>query len=186
MSTAPLDPGRKPERIRPGRKRIFLGGLGAVLSLVGFVVVPQVLAVLGVIAAGTGALQLDPLDPAGATFSAESTAIYAVTVPSAEADAVTCEITGADVDVTHTAAKGLEPGELDGVTYQEIYEIVPSSAQEISVACEGASAVALSTLDLSSSLAGSPLRWALPAVALAVSLALLAWGLVALRRSLRG
>ncbi|WP_157975726.1 hypothetical protein [Brachybacterium sp. YJGR34] len=164
-------------------KRMVAGGIGIVLNLVGFALVPLLLGFVGLVIAGMGSMSLTPLDPRGGTFEASAMSVYGIAVPATEAQAVTCEITGQGVTTEHTAHEGYSVGEVDGIEYVEIYEVQADGRAEVTVMCEGASDVALSDFGVTSILLGAGVGLVLPAVGLVLAIALLVWGIIARVRS---
>ncbi len=171
-----------PPRKRRGLKRTIFGGLGLVANAIGLVVMPVVAAFIALMIAGVGAMELTPLDAREATFQGSSSTIYTVAVPQADLGSATCEIEGEDISVAPGDPE-ITSGQVDGVDYFDLYDVTVHSDQQVSVRCEGASAVALWEMGMAGTLISVGLGLLLPILLGLASLVLTIWGVIALVRS---
>lgn len=173
----------QPPRKRHGLKRTIFGGLGIVANAIGLIVMPIIAGVVGaVIAVGGGDSELAPLDPDRGTFQATSWSIYTIAVPQEDLDSVTCEITGMDVSV-EPGDPSFSSGQVDGVTYYDLYDVQVFGDQEVTVDCEGGEAIAVWEAGMGVVLVSLGIGLVLPIGLGLVSIALTIWGIIALVRS---
>lgn len=171
-----------PPRKRRGLKRTIFGGLGLIANAVGLVVMPFVAAFIALMIAGVGSMELTPLDAREATFQASSAKLYTVAVPQADLESTTCEIEGENLTVA-LGDPEISSGQVDGVDYFDLYDVTVHSDQEVSVRCEGGSAVALWEMGMVGTLVSLGLGILLPVLLGLASLVLTIWGIIALVRS---
>lgn len=165
-----------------GTKRIVFGILGIVGNIVGLFVMPVVATGIAVVIAGVGSMDLEPVDPRGGTFTADSFGVYGIAVPADLADEARCSAQGEDIRVD-PAGDDYSPGSVDGVRYVEVMEVQATGEQQVTVTCEGTDRAAVSTFGVGGALFALGIGVVLPVLLGIAALALLVWGIVARMRS---
>lgn len=171
-----------PPRKRRGIKRLVFGILGIIANAIGLFVMPLVAGFIALMIAGVGSMELTPLDPDQARFEGSAMKAYSIAVPQEDLETVTCEIDGENISV-EPGDPEVASGQVDGVDYYDVHEITVNSNQEVTVDCEGASAVALWEMGVGGTLISLGLGIVLPLALGFVALALTIWGIIALVRS---
>lgn len=161
-----------------GLKRTLVGALGLASNVIGVFVMPWLVGIIGLGVAGTGAMQLTPLDAEGDTIDSSFFSVYAIVAPVDEADGVSCEFSGAEVQVTGPETTPMTY-EHHGVQYVEVYSIIGESGV-VDVQCEGSDAVAVSEIGFGGTVLGIVLSVVIPIVLGVLSLGLMIWGIIAL------
>lgn len=168
-----------PPRRRRGVKRLIFGILGVLANGVGLFVMPVIAGFIALMISGFGSLELTPLDHESATFEASFWSSYSISVPAEDLDTVSCEINGDALDI-EAGDTAHSPGSVAGVEYYEVYDIQVNSAQEVTVECEGADAVALHELKMASTVVSFGVGIVLPIILGLGALLMAIWGLIAL------
>ena len=142
---------------RRGMKRIVFGILGILANLIGLVVMP-ILA--STVVALFAVLSVDATSAGGttATIETSSASMVPVSAPADEAAAAACESIGL---------------------------VTVTSSQQVDVACQGVSDVAVGEMGFGSTLVALAVGLLIPVLLGLVAIALLIWGIVARVRSSR-
>lgn len=170
-----------PPRKKRGLKRIIFGVLGIVANGIGLIVMPFVAAFAVAIFAVLTATPVS-LGGSSGTVDATETSLYYVYVPTADAGSATCTVDGGTV-TWDTADAGQLPTAVDGTEYSDVGTFQVSTAQEVTVTCEGAEDVAVSDVGFLGTLVGGAIGIAIPVLLGLVAIALLIWGIIARVRS---
>lgn len=167
---------------RRGMKRIVFGILGILANLIGLVVMP-ILA--STVVALFAVLSVDATSAGGttATIETSSASMVLVYAPADEAAAASCEVTGSDVE-WDPSTSGM-PVTVDGAAYESIGLVTVTSSQQVDVACQGVSDVAVGEMGFGSTLVALAVGLLIPVLLGLVAIALLIWGIVARVRSSR-
>lgn len=171
--------GYAPPPRRRGLKRLIFGILGILANAIGLFVMPAIAAFIALMVSGLGSLELAPLDHESATFEASPWSAYSLAVPTEDLDTVSCEVNGEDI-VLEPGDRTYSPGTVDGVEYFEVQEILVNSTQEVTVDCEGTSALALHELGLAGTFISFGVGLVLPILLGTVALVMAIWGLIVL------
>jgi len=171
-----------PHRRRRGVKRTVFGALGLIANAIGLVVMPVLAAIIAAVVLYSSNTDLTPLDPAGDSFQASSWRMYTIAVPQEDLGTTTCEIDGAELEVT-PGSTDISSGSVDGVEYYDLYDVQVFGDQEVTVTCEGGEAVALWDAGVGGMLISLGIGVVLPVLLGLVALVMLVWGIIALVRS---
>lgn len=175
-------PQQAPPPKRRGVKRTVFGVIGLIANGIGLVVMPIVAGLIAAVISIAGATELTPLGPAATRVTAEVGTLYTIGVPQADLETARCEITGSDLTV-EPGEHSITTGELDGVTYYDLYDFTVATTQEVTVTCIGTDSVVLGEVGAVGTLIGVGVGLVLPVLGGLISLVLLIWGIIALVRS---
>lgn len=168
-------------RKKRGLKRMIFGGLGIVANAIGLVVMPLVAAFVVALIALLSASPVSIGGPSG-TVSASATSLHYVYVPTTEAASTSCTVEGGS-DVVWDPNQTSVPATIDGTEYTVVGSIEVTTDQEVTVACDGASDVAVADIGVLGTLVGMGVGLLLPIGLGLLSLILLIWGIIARVRS---
>ncbi|UQN29686.1 hypothetical protein [Brachybacterium kimchii] len=166
-----------------GLKRIIFGALGIVANLIGLVVMPLVAAVIVAVVVVTN-VDATSLGSESGSVKASGMSMYYVYVPTEEADAATCSVSGGDTSMDSTSGEGMT-STVDGASYTAVGTFNVSGDQTVQVSCEGASDVAVADVGMTGVLIAAGVGFGIPILLGIIALILLIWGIVARVRSSR-
>ncbi len=180
--SAPGNGSYAPPPRKRGMKRIVFGALGILANLIGLVVMPLL---ASIVVAAFAVLNVDATSAGGttATIETSSSSMIFVYAPAGEAASASCEVTGSDVE-WDASTSGM-PVTVDGAAYESVGTVTVTSSQQVDVACQGASDVAVGEMGFGSTLVGLVVGLLIPVLLGLVAIALLIWGIVARVRSSR-
>lgn len=173
---------QQPPRKKRGLKRIIFGVLGIVANGIGLIVMPFVAAVAVAVFAVLGATPVS-LGGSTGTVDASGTSLYYVYVPTADADATTCTADGGSSVDWEADAEAALTTSVNGTEYTQIGTLQATTAQEVTLTCDGAEDVAVAEIGVIGTLVGGAVGIAIPVLLGLVAIALLIWGIIARVRS---
>lgn len=166
-----------------GLKRIIFGALGIVANLVGLVVMPFI-ALMIVAVVMVANIDATSLGASSGSVEASGMSLYYVYVPSEEASAAQCSVSGGSDTLSDTSSDSMTT-QVSGTEYSAVGTFSTTGDQSVQISCEGASDVAVADVGMTGILVGGGIGIGIPVILGIIALILLIWGIVARVRSSR-